>query len=1117
MRRRWALLLLLSIGGSSGLAQREFGFDNTKPSGQPYLPAEETVRRMKVAEGFSVELFAAEPMIVNPIAFTIDEKGRVWAVECFEYPKRTPKGQMPRDRIVILEDTDGDGRCDKRTVFAEGKDFPVPFDLASGIEVGYGGVFLGAPPYLWFIENKGDRPGRFEILLKGFGSHDTHETLNTFQWGPDGWLYGLHGVFTYSEVVRADGNSSQPIRMNAAVWRFHPRTRQFEIFSEGTSNPWGMDWRNTDGEFILCCCVIPHLYHMVPGGIYRRQAGASFNPYAYGEIQEICDHTFHRESGWAHAGLISLDAPHIPAAYRHSVIFGSIHGCSIKQNLLSRRGSSFLAQRGEDFLVSGDKNFRPLNMRWGPNGEIFLSDWHDQNPCHQAKPDDWDYERGRIYRIIPATVQTKKANDLSTLTDDELIDKTLDPNPYIARQALRLVYERGLRREAKGGTSRKMRSWAEVRRWQAISGNGQFDPAMIENSDPMALAWLIRFVGEQPTISDETYANLLRIIAPRPEKPIPMHSVLRREIASLALRFVRKRDVTGLLHQIMLANEDSFDPMIPHLVWLGYEQVLARASTAIMDTELNWIKTQCRPRAATERTPAYIPSPMITNYIVPRVVRRLLAADRPDYRDRCIDLLRSFSESGSPGQRPALEALANALRDQVVDRPKGWTELRQRLLAADDEITGRLVNQLDVSFRDPEAMQRAFVTALDSSKPVADRAEAVRQIARLRHPEARQTLLKLARGREPVPVRVEAMRSIGFLRDPELAAEVLKTWNDLPSEVRVEAVNVLASRREWAKALLRAVGDKVVARQDLTDNTILRIRAFNDGELNEQIERVWGRFRATPKELEALIGRMRQSLEQGTASWGKGKQVFDQHCAKCHRFDGRGADVGPALDGAARDIEYLLANILDPNRVIGAPYFVHFVERKDGTTEIGLLVADEPQRLTLRVENGIEKVIPKAEIESHTIQEKSMMPEGLAAGMTEQDFRDLIRYVMAHPFVPRVSFNGETKELSVTGRLAIPPLPTGSMPTISAAVESPERMATRLLLGGRGRFVVRLNANDLGTIELKENRPDETGFDIELHPGPNQLEVRVVPMDKQGSLFLRFLDPNRKLRYPLSR
>src|SRR3982750_1595086 len=211
MSRRLTVALLL-VAASSAFAQKEFGFDNRKASGQPYLKPEESVARMKVADGFEVELFAAEPQLVNPIAMTVDERGRVWVVECFEYPKRTAKGKMPRDRIKILEDTDGDGVCDKVTTFIEGKDFPVPFDMASGIEVGNGGVYLGAPPYLFFIENKNDKPGKIEILLKGFGSQDTHETLNTFQWGPDGRLYGLHGGFPFSEV---DG-----VKLDAAVWHY---------------------------------------------------------------------------------------------------------------------------------------------------------------------------------------------------------------------------------------------------------------------------------------------------------------------------------------------------------------------------------------------------------------------------------------------------------------------------------------------------------------------------------------------------------------------------------------------------------------------------------------------------------------------------------------------------------------------------------------------------------------------------------------------------------------------------------------------------------------------------------------------------------------------------------
>ena len=373
-----AVLLLCSCLRCSR-AQSEFGFVNTKPSGQPYLAPEESLKRLRVPPEFEVKLFAAEPDIINPISFTVDERGRLWVVECYEYPKRTTKGQKPRDRIKILEDTTGTGKADKVTVWAEGKDLP-RFDLASGIEVGHGGVFLGAAPYLFFLQDtKGaGHCDQCEILLSGFGSQDTHEVLNTLQWGPDGRLYGLHGIFTQSQIGE--------VRLNAAVWRYAVDERKFDIFAEGTSNPWGLDF-DAHGQAFLTACVIPHCFHMIPGGIYIRQAGSSLNPNAYGLLPEISDHKHHQESGWAHAGALVLQGDQIPPApYQNSLLMGSIHGCSIKRDVLDRRGSTFVARHAPDFLTSGDKNFRPINLRGGPDGSIYVIDWHDQNPCHQAQP-----------------------------------------------------------------------------------------------------------------------------------------------------------------------------------------------------------------------------------------------------------------------------------------------------------------------------------------------------------------------------------------------------------------------------------------------------------------------------------------------------------------------------------------------------------------------------------------------------------------------------------------------------------------------------------------------------------------------------------------------------------
>jgi putative membrane-bound dehydrogenase-like protein len=1120
-----ALVLLLVV--PSVHAQRQFGFDNKKASGQPYLTPEETVKRMQVPDGFEVKLFAGEPQLVNPIAMTVDEKGRVWVVECFEYPKRAQKGKMPRDRIVILEDTDGDGACDKRTVFCEGKDFPVPFDMASGIEVGYGGVYVGAPPYLFHIENKNDKPGKFEILLKGFGSQDTHETLNTFQWGPDGWLYGLHGIYTQSEVIpygnikdKAEPERERGIKMNAAVWRFHPKSKKFEIFSEGTSNPWGMDWRNTDGQFILCCCVIPHLFHMVPGGIYKRQGGQGFNPYTYGEIKEICDHTFHKESGWAHAGLISLDTPLMPEKYRNSVIFGSIHGCSLKQNILKPNGSTYTASRGDDFLVSGDKNFRPINLRWGPNGEIYCIDWHDQNPCHQAAHDSWDYERGRVYRIQPKGLKTKKAEDLGRLSDDDLAKTIYDTsNPWRSRTSGRLLSERSPSKqkiEWKPGslTMVNLRHVLAILTSQSLSPE-QIDAVLREieiNRDTAVRAGLVRLLARLDKLDEKTHAATQDLI--RKEKS----PSVRREFASAAIRWESLNPpIFGISSILMGFQEDAQDPVIPQLLWLAIESEFRSRPPSKEELYLYLRET----------LDTFKPSSLADDYLVPRTIRRVMATGQPQVLEACLRFIVEAEDTRR--QLRALEGLTAALQNRTVDAPPNWNQFRELLLKSENREIVALTNKLAINFRDADAINKSLAVAVEVAKSVQDRISAVRDLALATPQAAVKPLLVIATSDKSDELRVEALRALGSYSDPAIAKELLASYEKLPRNLKGEVINLLAARKDTAKALLDAVAAKKVERADLNDNTILRIQALKDKDLDAQVEKVWGRLRATPAELTAVLNLTRAELGTARASFERGKLAFDTHCAKCHKFEGRGFEVGPNIEGAARDIEYLLVNVLDPNRVIGAPYFIRTVTLLNGKNEIGILAAEDDQTLTLKTENGVLKVIPKKEIEESRIQEKSLMPEGFGSNIKMQEFRDLIRYTMANPFITEVAveyptmpnpnnFMTHTPIVGVDGRV---PIDAGAerFIRIRAKVDSPAEMKTRLLVGVRND--VKLFIND-DKYEAKganaAAQPDQVGIDVRLKKGENRLLFEFKTKGgKDDSFYARFHDPDRKLVYPESK
>src|SRR5947209_6297028 len=297
--------LIAGIGFASDyVPRRSGGFDfpvyTNQPAGKQlngqHAPAttsalspDEAQKKFTLPEGFEIRLFASEPEVVNPVAMTWDERGRLWVLELYEYPLGAKKGEKPRDRIKILEDTDADGRADKVTVFADG------LNLATGLQLGNGGVYVGQAPEFLFLEDT-DGDGKADhrtVLKKGFGLDDRHELLNGFTWGPDGWLYMTHGVFTYSKVKDPNDPEDKGVTVNAAVGRYHPRTKKFEVFADGTSNPWGVDFDRAGNAFVSAC-VIDHFFHMAPGGHYARQGGSPGNPYAYQLLPSIVDHKHFR-------------------------------------------------------------------------------------------------------------------------------------------------------------------------------------------------------------------------------------------------------------------------------------------------------------------------------------------------------------------------------------------------------------------------------------------------------------------------------------------------------------------------------------------------------------------------------------------------------------------------------------------------------------------------------------------------------------------------------------------------------------------------------------------------------------------------------------------------------
>ena len=442
------------------------------------LSPEDAAAKATLPPGFKLHLFAGEPDIVQPIAFCLDHRGRVWVAEGLCYPRRHEEGKGI-DRILCFEDTNGDHHFDRCTVVMTN------LNLVSGLEWGFGGLWVGAAPYLMYIPiEDGSVPkaaGAPRILLDGWNyTADTHETLNTLTWGPDGWLYGCHGVFCPSHVGKPGASEADRQWVDAAIWRYHPATHAFEIFSEGGSNPWGIDF-DEHGQLWAEMCVIPHLHHLVQGGRYIRQGGEHFTinaaetarnarhrdpgsrkpifPYVYEDIQAVGDHVHwaggsgpHAANGrsdavgggHAHAGMMCYLGTSWPEEYRGKLIIGNIHGQRLNMDIPEAVGSGYVGHHGQDFLNFNDTWSQTLNQRYDQDGSVYIIDWYDKNQCHHNREDGHDRSNGRIYHIV-YNDQRHTVVDLNRLSDDELAGLVPSRNEWMSAHSRRVLQERAVK------------------------------------------------------------------------------------------------------------------------------------------------------------------------------------------------------------------------------------------------------------------------------------------------------------------------------------------------------------------------------------------------------------------------------------------------------------------------------------------------------------------------------------------------------------------------------------------------------------------------------------------------------------------------------------------------
>ncbi len=950
-----------------------------------FLTPEMAVKGMTLQPGVKANVFASEPMITQPMAFCWDDRGRMWIAENRDYESRG-KGfsNDGNSRILILEDTDRDGVADSRKVFLEGIPFP------AAIAVGMGGLYLGAPPNLLFVPDKdGDDKADMddiEVRLTGWGIRDRHETLNSLHWGPDGWLYGCQGFATPSRVGKPAGSGrlykhkeafpddiefdGEPVDINGGVWRYHPTKKRFEVVAHGFSNPWGLDY-NDKGQLFITACVIPHLWHVIPGGIYHRQGGSHFNPNVYDDIKTIADHR-HRS---AHGGARVYLSDAFPQEYHGRIFMANIHEHAVLTDILEPSGSGYIGRHGNEFALANNAQWIGFSTEIGPEGGIYILDWHDADICGK---DVLNKDTGRVFRFVPEKSAAKnfknRYTDLTTLSDLELAQLQLSDSSWHARRARTILQHRATTKGISPGTADALRGLFNAEAQESIRLRalwtlhviGQTPPAQLEvlldDHDEYIRAWAIQLSCEDRNTSESARRRFTELASSDPSPAVRMYlaSALQRVDDSTAWRIAE-----GLATQA----EDADDHNIPRLIWFGLEpRVMKDPKRALELARVSAI-------------------PMLTRHIVRRLTRG-------DLTDEVIEAITEAEQN----QLIMLSGLQDGLEGRFdLQPPKSWEALYANLRSAGGE-QAKIGLQLSQQFGDQVATSALLELVQDAETNVKERQSAVRNLAARQREELKPILVKLL---DDSVLRSASIRAMAAYDDVALADVLLARYGSFSEQEKLEAVHTLAARSQSGRKLTDAIRSGAVPRRDVPAYVArLMQRVVGNGFLE-----VWGPLQGISADKEALFEKYRGLLKVDSlarANKARGRLLFNRTCAACHKLHGHGGTTGPDITGANRtNLEYLLGNILTPSAVIQDAYRMHIVVTESGRVYSGIPAGEDKRQLRLRVATQDEPVvINKSAIESRDVAPVSMMPEGQLKTLADQEVIDLIAYLQSLQQVP---------------------------------------------------------------------------------------------------------------------
>ncbi len=961
----------------------------SKPQEHALTPAE-SLNAFQVGEGLEIQQVLAEPEVRQPVFLNFDERGRMWVVEYLQYPNpaglkmlshdsvwRAVYDKVPpppphhfvgADRISIYEDTQGNGRFDRHTVFVEG------LNIATAVTKGRGGVWVLNPPYLLFYpdRNNDDMPdGDPEVKLSGFGLEDTHSVVNSLRWGPDGWLYGCQGSTVTATVMRP-GLDQQPVAttMGQQIWRYHPETRRFEVFAEGGGNAFGCEMDAQGRIFSGHNGGDTRGFHYMQGAYLQKgfeKHGPLSNPYAFGYFPPMPHPAVDR---FTH-NFIVYDGGALPAVHQGK-LFGiePLQG-RVVESSLTPVGASFKTVDLGYPVTTTDQWFRPVDIKVGPDGAIYVADWYDGQVNHYRNHEGKiDKANGRIYRLQAKGASPLAKFDLGHASGAELLVYLQHTNKWFRQMALQLLGDRRdaslvpeLRKLLEGNTGQT----ALEALW-ALNLSGGLDEATarqaLSHPNPFVRLWAVRLLGDNQKVSRAMATRLTELAEQEPNIEV------RAQLASSAKRLPAADDL-AIVKALAAHTEDATDQRVPLLLWWALEAKCEGDRDAVLGLFQN---------------ASFWQLPLVRQQLLERVMRRYAqAGTRRDFQT-CAALLRL-----SPTAETTSRLLAGF---ELAGKGRSLADLPEELLTA---LAGAGVKSLTLGLRqgDAAAVAQALQDAANPSVAASLRKDYLEILSEVRQPGLPAVLLKLLADSKEAALHPTVLAALQRFEDPSIGVKVLEQFAHLPEDVRPAALGLLASRSAWARQLVEAVAAGRLPRTAVSQDVVRKLKTYSEAGTMALVKQLWGGERVpTTAEMQQRITQYAALIRGGSGDPYAGRTLFSATCGACHQLFGLGGKIGPDLTPYQRgDLDTMLLNIVNPSAEIREGFENYLVTTKDGRTLSGFLADRDNQVVVLRGLDGLNQVLPQSEVATMKSTGVSLMPEGILEAFNEAQVRDLFAYL----------------------------------------------------------------------------------------------------------------------------